>query len=289
MVLDPRGEVSIAQALGWAAERLDGRVANARVDAEILLRHVLDCSRVELFAHANRRVSTAEALRFEELVDRRREMEPLQYLTGNQPFRRIDLLVGTGVLVPRPETEILVERALARVAGLPRPKVIDMGTGSGAIALSVATEAPESQVWACDVSAEALAWAKKNVERMGVEGVTILEGDLFDPLPEDLRGTVDLVVANPPYASEAEIEAAPVDVRDHEPRVATVSGPTGLELAARVAEEAVEWLRPGGWLVMETWPGQWKGLKVLLESRYVEVGVHPDLAGALRVVEGRRP
>jgi release factor glutamine methyltransferase len=184
---------------------------------------------------------------------------------------------------------MVVEHALARVAGVASPVVVDVGTGSGAIALSVATERPDAAVWATELSPEAAAWARRNAERVGARGVTVVEGDLLAPLPADLLGGVDLVVANPPYLSEDELGRTAADVREHEPVLATVSGPTGLEIPARVVEEAWRWLRPGGWLVLETWPGQADALAALLAACYDAVGLHPDLAGSVRVAEGRKP
>jgi release factor glutamine methyltransferase len=144
-------------------------------------------------------------------------------------------------------------------------------------------------VWATEVSAEAATWARRNRDRMGAGNVTVLEGDLFSPLPATLGGAVDLVAANPPYLAAAQLEGLAADVRDHEPLVATVSGPTGLEVPARVVEHALAWLRPGGWLVMETWPGQADDLLALLSPRYDKAGIHPDLTGSLRIAEGQKP
>ena len=242
-----------------------------------------------MYAHATSAVSPDDAARLDELVTRRETGEPLQYLTGHQGFRRLDLAVGPGVLVPRPETELVVEQALRRIAGVDRPAVVDAGTGSGAIALSIAVERPDARVWATELSPEALAWARLNAERVGAPGVVMLEGDLLGPLPEAVRGKLDLVVANPPYLAASQLASTAPDVRDHEPVLATVSGPTGLEVPARVAREARAWLRPGGWLVMETWPGQADELLGLLAEGYEEATVHPDLAGSLRIAEGRLP
>src|SRR5205807_8179846 len=151
------------------------------------------------------------------------------------------------------------------------------------------TERPDAMVWATEVSPPAAAWARRNLERVGAANLTVLEGDLLAPLPARLAGGVDLVVANPPYLTETELGLTAADVRCHEPVLATVSGPTGLEVPARVVEEAWPWLRPGGWLVMETWPGQAEALEELLAARYVDVGLHPDLTGSLRIADGRRP
>jgi release factor glutamine methyltransferase len=280
---------TIREALAWAAARLDGSVAAPAVDAELFLRHVLGCSRALLFAEPERRLDPAAVERFTAFVERRAGGEPLQYLTAVQAFRRLELAVGLGVLVPRPETEVVVGRALAHLLGVEAPVVVDVGTGSAAIALSVATERPDAAVWATDISGEAAAWARRNVAAAGASNVTVVEGDLFGPLPEDLRCCVDLVVANPPYLSEAELAEAEPDVRDHEPALATVAGPTGLEVASRVVAEAPAWLRPGGWLVLETHPGQAERLRALMLARYEVVAIHSDLAGRPRIAEARQP
>jgi release factor glutamine methyltransferase len=275
-------------ALRWARRCLGVSVESPQVDAEVLVTHVLGRSRAELYGRSDHPLSAQEAGRLEELVTRRAGGEPLQYLTGHQAFRRLDLAVGPGVLVPRPETELVVEHALERIAGVASPVVVDVGTGSGAIALSIGVERPDATVWATEVSAEAATWARRNLERVGAANVTIVEGDLLSPLPATLRGAVDLVVANPPYLAAAQLAGVAADVRDHEPLVATVSGPSGLEVPARVVEEALAWIRPGGWLVMETWPGQAADLLALLSARYAEAAVHPDLTGSLRIAEGRK-
>jgi release factor glutamine methyltransferase len=279
----------VREALRWARRWLAPAVESPQVEAEVLVTHVLGRSRAEVYGGHSLPFSTEEARRLGELVARRVGGEPLQYLTGHQAFRRLDLAVGPGVLVPRPETEMVVEHALGRIAGLDSPRVVDAGTGSGAIALSIGVERPDATVWATEVSPEAAAWARRNLDRVGAGNVTVVEGDLFSPLPDTLRGAVDLVVANPPYLSAAQLAGVAVDVRDHEPVVATVSGPSGLEVPARVVEEALAWIRPGGWLVMETWPGQADDLLALLSARYAEAAVHPDLTGSLRIAEGRAP
>lgn len=280
---------TIRGALAWAGARLDGSVAAPAVDGELLLRHVLGCPRALLFSEPHRRLDPAVVERFTALVERRAGGEPLQYLTAVQAFRRLELAVGPGVLVPRPETEMVVERALTHLLGVEAPVVVDVGTGSAAIALSVATERPDATVWATDISGQATGWARRNVAAAGTSNVTVVEGDLFRPLPEDLRCCVDLVVANPPYLSEAELAEADPDVRVHEPALATVAGPTGLEVAGRVVAEAPFWLRPGGWLVLETHPGQAERLRALMLARYQDVAIHPDLAGHPRIAEARRP
>ncbi|MGH2688734.1 MAG: peptide chain release factor N(5)-glutamine methyltransferase, partial [Actinomycetota bacterium] len=221
---------TIRGALDWAGSRLRPHVASPAVDAELLLRHALDCPRAMLFSDPLAPVPAPAAALFAELVERRAAGEPLQYLTAVQSFRHLELAVGPGVLVPRPETEVVVERGLGHLAGTGSPVVVDLCTGSGAIALAVATERPDAAVWATELSADAAAWARRNAERTGAPNLTILEGDLFAPLPPALRGSVDLVVANPPYLSEAELATTDPDVREHEPVLATVAGPSGLEV-----------------------------------------------------------
>lgn len=277
------------EALVWAQAELARKVASPEVDAELLLGHVLGCSRADLYSDPARPLSEEERARLQELVYRRAGAEPLQYLTGSQAFRYLQLEVGPGVLVPRPETEVLVERALDHLAGVERPAIADVGTGSGAIALSIATERPDARVWATEISDRAIHWAQRNLDRTGLRNVTILGGDLFEPLPGELRGGLDLIAANPPYLSEADLASAPPDVREHEPVVATTSGPSGLEVTERIIAGALSWLRPGGWLVVETWPGQAERVRRIMGARYSEVDVSVDLAGALRVAEGRKP
>lgn len=277
-----------SEALRWATEQLAGQVERPRVDAEILLRCVLACSRSDLYAHSSRLLGRAERHRFQALVLRRRESEPLQYLTGTQAFRHLEILVGPGVLVPRPETEIVVERVLQLLRSVEAPLVLDLGTGSGAIALSIASERPDARVWGADISSDALRWTRLNLERLRLGNVTLLEGDLFEPIPEDLKGEFHLVICNPPYLSLEEFESAPQDIRSHEPRIGTLSGPTGLETSTRVIEQAVNWLRPGAWLVLEIAPQRAGEIRQLLSRGYDAVGIHRDLARRERIAEGKR-
>lgn len=281
--------LTVREALRAAATRFANSVDSPGVDAEVLAGHVLGMRRSALFAAGDRRLTPDEAAALDALVQRRCAGEPLQYLTGRQAFRTLDLAVGPGVLVPRPETEIVVEVALRHIAGVDRPRVADIGTGSGAIALSVAVERPDATVWATEISEEAVSWAERNHAASGATNVSVLTGDLFAPLPVEVRGTLDLVVANPPYLTDVQVAAAAPDVRDHEPWVALVSGPTGLEVPGRVIEGALAWLRPGGWLVMETWPGQAEDLLEQMAGRFRDAAAVADLTGSLRSVEARKP
>jgi len=220
------------------------------------------------------------------LAARRAAGEPLQYVLGSAAFRHLELAVGPGVLVPRPETEVLVEIALERLEG--ESCLVDVGTGSGAIALAVKQERPDAQVWATDDSAEALRYARVNQARLGLE-VAILHGELLDPLPRALRAAVDVVVSNPPYVAESERHLVAADVVAHEPHRALFAGSDGLAILRRLAVESPTWLRPGGWLVCEVGHNQAKAVTKLFEtSGYVEITVHEDLAGRARIVAGRK-
>jgi release factor glutamine methyltransferase len=253
-----------------------------RVDAELLLSHVLGTTRSGLLADGGRVVSPAEAVVFEGLVARRENREPLAYVLGEWGFRRLALDVDARVLVPRPETEIVVERCLALLAGVAAPRVLDVGTGSGAIALAIADEHPGAHVTGVDVSRDALEVARANARRTGL-AVEMLEHDLFAGLPE---GPWTLVVANPPYVRAGDLDGLRAEVRDWEPRVALhAEGAT--EAVARGAAAVLE---PGGALVLEVADGDAERVAGLLgELGYEDVAVTHDLAGRERVVEGRRP
>lgn len=269
------------QALDKAAAAL------GRVEAEILAAHVFGCTRTALYAAPGETVDPRASAQLDQLVAERLSGRPLQYITGFQEFRRLHLRVGPGVLVPRPETELVVEECLTLLQGVRSPRVIDVGTGSGAIALSIATERPDSRVWATDISEEALAWARLNSE--GIKNVELVRGDLFSGLPSDLLGTVDLVVSNPPYLSDVEMSDAPVDVRNHEPALALSGGAGGLEVPARIVRDAEAWLSDAGWLVLETSPTQAGQLRELFLRRFEEVHIVDDLAGRARIAWGRKP
>lgn len=219
-----------------------------------------------------------------ELLARWEGGEPLQYVLGRWAFRGLDLAVDRRALIPRPETEVLVEVALSLVRN-PRV-VVDLGTGSGAIALAVATERPRAQVWAVESSPDALSLARANDE----EGrVTFLEGEWFDPLPSELAGRVDLIVSNPPYVSQAELDQLDATVRDWEPHRALVSGPTGLECLEVIVDAAPGWLAPRGVIVLECAPHQVEAVVAMCErASFVDATHHADLAGRPRVVTATR-
>ncbi len=222
-----------------------------------------------------------------ELACRRARGEPLQYLTGVAGFRRLELEVGPGVLVPRPETELVAERAMEL---LPRSgTIVDVGTGSGAIALAIADERPDATVWGTDISPLALRWARRNSQALGLV-VHLAQGDLLDACPPQLRGWVDVVVANLPYIATCELAQLPVDVAGHEPHEALCAGDDGLGPISVLARQAPGWLFPGGWLVMEIGHTQGPRVRSTLEALgYLDVTLHRDLAGRERIVQGRAP
>jgi len=279
----------VGDLIDWGAGLLETVSASPRGESEVLLGFVLGCSRSGLYLDLRRTVAADDRKRFEALAAQRAAGSPLQYLTGTQAFRKLELMVGPGVLVPRPETEMVVERCLELVRLIPAPIIVDVGTGSGAIALALATERGDCRVWATENSPAAMAWATRNFNRADARNAVVLAGDLLTPLPIDLKGKVDLVVSNPPYLSETDLALTPVDVRDHEPRGALVAGPTGLEVHEVLLQAAFDWLKPGGRLVVETFEGQWDALKAMLCQKYRSVGISPDLSGKLRIAEGCKP
>jgi release factor glutamine methyltransferase len=258
-------------------------VESPRQTAEALLMHFLGTDRAALYSRSEGLDSRTAGL-FGRALCRRCTGIPLQHLTGEQQFRSLRLQVVPGVFVPRPETEVMVDHALAAIEGLESPVVVDVGTGTGAIALALKLERPDARVLATDVSEGAVTLASANADRHGLE-VEVVQGDLLDPVPESLRGAVDLVVSNPPYIEAEDYEALPEEVRA-DPYQALV-GDTRFH--ARLAESAPAWLAPGGWLVMEIGAGQGEEVGSLLSGRYAQVEVLPDLAGRDRVVRGRWP
>ena len=238
--------------------------------------------------------ATAEGrARLAAMVERRLAGEPLQYVLGRWSFRGLDLLVDRRVLIPRPETEVVAEVAIAEARRSPAPCVVaDLGTGSGALALALAAELPEADVWATDRSAEALAVARANlgaVNPSAASRVHFAEGMWYEALPGGLRGRLRVIVSNPPYVTEAEFAGLPAEVRDHEPAMALVAGPTGRESLEHLVAGGLDWLETGGALVLELAPVQAEPLRAAaLEVGYTAVAVHADLAGRDRVLVARR-
>ena len=240
------------------------------------------------------------------MVDRRLSGEPLQYVVGHWAFRGLDLMVDHRALIPRPETEMVAEVALEEAVRTgarrgppdawatlqPTFAVADLGTGSGALALALVAELPEAEVWATDASPSAVAVARANLAAVGLAAtrVRLVEGMWYEALPEDRRGRLRVIVSNPPYVAEAEWAALDREVRDHEPRDALVAGPTGCECLEALVDGGLEWLEPGGALVLELAPHQAGLLSARARAAgYETVEVRPDLAGRPRVLVARKP
>jgi release factor glutamine methyltransferase len=254
-----------------------------RLDAELLIGHALGLPRIELYTNFDRPLDERELAACRALLERRGRREPVAYIIGRWGFHGLDLAVDGRVLVPRPETEVLVERCLALLDGRDAPRVVDVGTGSGAIALAIKAARPDAAVTAADVSPDALAVARANAEALGL-GIELVEADLL----AGVDGRFALVASNPPYIGEAEVAGLEPEVAEYEPRLATVAGPAGTEVLERLAAAASGALEPGGWLVVECGAGQAEAVRGMLAAAgAVETFAEPDLAGIDRVVGGR--
>jgi release factor glutamine methyltransferase len=265
-------------------------VESPRVDAELLLAHVLGVSRAGLLTLDD--VPDDAAGRFGSLLAQRADRVPLQHLTGRAPFRYLELAVGPGVFVPRPETEQLAGWALERLAGTREPVVVDLGSGSGALALAIAHEHPGARVTAVERDPGAVEWTRHNAATRAAAGdtsVEVVEGDMTDPhLLTDLDGAVDLVVSNPPYVPEG--ATVPREVADHDPPLALWGGPDGLDVVRGLLVTAARLLRPGGRLGIEHADQQGSSLPALVRGHggFTDVEDHPDLAGRPRFTTARR-
>lgn len=260
--LDPN--VTIGLAVVAATQRLSSAgVDTPRLDSEVLLGHVLGMSRAQLYAYSERRLAEADRTAFETLIDRRFHHEPVAYLVGRKAFYGLELVVDSGVLVPRPETELLVDMALdllaqshrsnSRTAASVPVAMVDVGTGSGAIALAVAANTSDTQIYATDISAVALELAQENARRLGLDGrVRVLLGNLLQPLTKP----VDLIVANLPYVAPEEWPALAPDIAEFEPELALSGGKDGLDIIGDLLQQAPGYLRPHGALLLEIGSGQ---------------------------------
>jgi len=286
---------TVRDILASSVKYLSGRgVEVARLDSERMLAHVLGCDRMDLYVEPERVVEEAERSRLREIVRRRGEREPVQYVLGTACFYALDLVADPRALCPRRETELLVDRVLeiAKEQGNGPVRALDLGTGSGCIALALAKNlADGSRVWATDVSTEALALARENAERLGLaDRVTFLEGDLFCALDQDAKAKpFDIIVANLPYIPSGEFDGLSPEVRDHEPRAALDGGADGLEVIRRAVESASACVAPGGWLLMEVGEGQAEdATKLLAAAGLAAEKPLRDPGGIERIVQGRK-
>jgi release factor glutamine methyltransferase len=298
--------VHLKDSLSAAIARLTTEnVPSPRLNAELLLMFTLGCDRAYLFAHPERELTAEEESRYEAALAERSRGVPAQYITGHQEFWGMDFIVTPAVLIPRPETEHVIEAVLGlqasgtgrQAAGQERTsglgfqtaaaeiRIVDVGTGSGCIALALAKELPHAEIHATDISPDALEIARANAARHQLERrVHFHRADLL----EGLKGAFDFVVSNPPYVGESEEDQVQLEVRKFEPRSAVFAGPRGTEVISRLLRQAYEALRPGGWLIMEISGTIADGVRKLLQG-WQDVQIKPDLQSIPRVVLARRP
>jgi release factor glutamine methyltransferase len=285
------GGVAWQTLLDEATDRLAGAgVENAVQEARWLVQRASGLEGAELIAGLDEPANLRDATFFYDMLERRRRGEPLQYVLGRWGFRVLDLHVDDRVLIPRPETEALTQMALEECRRLEARLAVDLGTGSGAIALALAVEWTGIEVWATDVSPDALAVARANVSGMGRIGaaVRLAEGSWFEALPAEVVGAVDVIVSNPPYVADFEVEDLPDEVRAWEPLAALVSGPTGLEAIERIVAEAPLWLAHPGSLLVEIAPHQAAEAQALARAAgFGSAAVWPDLTGRDRILLAR--
>lgn len=285
--------LTVAEALAWATaalRRSPELAQSSSRDAALLLRHTLALSSAELRARPERLLSAEDEQAFRAAIARRLAHEPIQYITGQQEFYGMTLQVSPAVLIPRPETELLVELTLAELrAGGERPlRILDIGTGSGAIALALAKHLPLAEVTALDLSPAALMVAQRNATQLGLAArMRFVRSDLMESLPPD-EPLFDAIVSNPPYVAEAERDSLHPEVRDYEPSEALFAGAAGLDIYTRLIPAAWLHLHPGGLLALELGHGQQESLAGLLRG-WGEVRFADDLQGIPRVAVARRP
>jgi release factor glutamine methyltransferase len=283
--------VSVNQALSRATRRLGAvGIPSPRLDAEILLAETLGCTREHLYGESERVLTAEEWERFQGFVERRKKREPVAYIVGHRGFRTIDLQLNENTLIPRPETETLVEVALEELArsGQKEPRVLDVGTGSGAIALAIAAEHPTARIVGTEVHPAPLEMARLNAVRLGLQRrISFAVSDVYEDLPPGAR--FDLIVSNPPYVTAQALRRLSVDVRGYEPHVALLGGAHGMDFYERIIPGAPPFLEPGGMLAVEI--SETKLVEVLslfVETRrFVDIDVRNDLGGSPRVVFGR--
>jgi len=289
--------VQLKQTLASAVSRLSAEhVPSPRMNAELLLMFALSCDRAYLYAHPERELTIDEQTRYGQALAERARGIPAQYITGHQEFWGMDLIVSPAVLIPRPETEHVIETVVElagveRAGGRGRPphtsrlRIVDVGTGSGCIALALAKELPEAEIHAADISSAALEVARANATRHELE--SCIQFRQTDLLAGFENSSFDFIVSNPPYVGESEEDQVQLEVRKSEPRDAVFAGPTGLEVIARLIPQAHAALRPGGWLVMEISGTISEEVRRLLQD-WNDVRIRPDLQSIPRVAQARK-
>ncbi len=273
----------------------DHGIENPRLNAELLLARCLKLSREQLYTHFQSQIKQEEEEALEELIQRRVSGEPLQYILEHQEFWSIDFEVDPRVLIPRPETELLVEQGLSilsKISFIQTPSVLEIGTGSGAIAIALAKEMKDIFLVATDISRDALILAKENAKSASVlDRIEFVNGDLFGPLrPSKERNVFDLILSNPPYINRRRISTLPKEVKDYEPMIALDGGEDGLAFYRRIIPEAPSYLREGGWLLLEVALGQSRIVSEMMEEggNFFKPESIPDLSGIGRVVKTQK-
>jgi release factor glutamine methyltransferase len=264
-------------------------IPSPRLDAEVLLSFCLGCERIEFYKNPKRLLNKEEKAIFQNLVARRLKWEPVAYITGRKEFWSFVLEVNNSVLIPRPDTEVLVEEALdiIRAGNSSDINILDIGTGSGAIALALAKEIPIARITATDISAAALEVAKKNARNLGLDSlIDFRQGNLWEPVD----GLFDIIVSNPPYISEYEYRNLPRGVKDYEPSEALLAGVQGTDFYERIINQAGDYLKSGGWLLLEIGSTQAVEIKKIAETsgKYKDINIRKDYAGKPRVIKARR-
>jgi release factor glutamine methyltransferase len=288
--IDKAQEWTVGGLLDWTARYLAKKgMEFPRLDAEVLLAHALGCQRIDLYGLRHGEVAAEEVRRqYRALVRRRLEGCPVAYLVGRKEFFSLAFEVSPAVLIPRPDTELVVVECLNLARKMAEPRIVDIGTGSGAIAVAVAKRHPGAHVMGVDLSAEALAVAQQNAERHALAGrIHFLQGDLFDPIPQG--ELFDFILSNPPYIASEDLDRLPVGVRDYEPRLALDGGPGGYRVFDRLIKRAGEYLAPGGYLLVEIGAPQ-EGparQRILAQGGYELTETIHDHAGHPRVLRAR--
>lgn len=281
--------MQLKQALSSAMDRLEAAdVGSPRMNAEMLLMFVLGVNRAYLYAHPERELTAEEEVRYDETLAQRATGMPSQYITGRQEFWGLDFIVSPAVLIPRPETEHLVETVLELARGVAQPKLVDVGTGSGCVALALAHELKDAKIYAVDVSADALEIAGANAARLRLDGrVRFMQSNVLQAVAD--AHDLDFVVSNPPYVGFGEADKVQKSVRDFEPRIAVFAGEQGLDVIGPLVEQAHRALKLGGWLAMEIGYSMRDAVVNLLSpTMWEDVRVVPDLQGIPRVIAARK-
>ena len=264
-------------------------IPSARLDAEVLLSFCLKCDRLEFYKNPDMKISETQLCVFKNLISRRLHWEPVAYLTGHKEFWSLGLEVNKSVLIPRPDTEIIVEETLSICRQMDSSviNILDMGTGSGAIALAIASEINNAKIMATDISPAALKQAQKNAVALGLQTkIDFRQGNLFEPV----EGAFDIIVSNPPYISRGEYETLPAGVKDYEPQTALLAGETGLEFYEKLISQAPDFIQKNGWLLLEIGAKQEPGVRAMMETtdQYENIVMRTDYAGLPRVIKARR-